>query len=54
MNIFIIVGLLINAGCIIVNRFIAEIPSKIAVPVYAVGVVCFVIGMAQMKQQGII
>ncbi len=54
MNIFIIVGLLINAGCIIVNRFIAEIPSKIAIPVYTIGVICCVIGMAQMKQQGII
>lgn len=54
MNIFITAGLLINAACIIVNRFIAEIPSKIAIPVYTIGVICFVIGMVQMKQQGII
>lgn len=54
MSGFIIVGLLINAACIITDRFIVEIPSKIAVPVYAVGVICFVIGIAQMKQQGII
>ena len=51
MNPFTIVGLLINAACIIVDRFVEEIPSEIAVPVYAIGVICFMIGMAQMKKQ---
>lgn len=54
MNIFITAGLLINAACIIVNRFIAEISSTIAMPAYTVGVICFVIGIAQMKRQGLI
>lgn len=54
MNKFIVIGLIIDVVCIIINRFIKEIPSKIAMPVYAVGVICFVIGIAQMKQQGII
>ena len=54
MNIFVMMGLLINAGCIVINRFFWEIPSKIAVPVYTIGVICFVIGIAQMRQSGVI
>ena len=54
MNIFVSIGLVICVACIVVNRFIREIPGKLAVPLYLIGIVCFIIGMVQMKQSGAI
>ena len=54
MNIFIIAGLLIHVVYILVNRFIVEIPTRIAILVLLIVIACLVIGFVQMKQQGII
>lgn len=54
MNPFIIAGLLIDAVCIIIDRFVVKIPCKIAIPVLLTGIACLVIGAVQMRQQGII
>lgn len=53
MNIFIIIGLLINVGCNVINRFVREIPNRIAIPVYLIGIACFVAGFVVMKQRGV-
>ena len=50
MNIFVIVGLLINAVYIIVNRFVVTVPNKVAIPILVVGIACMVIGFVQMRQ----
>ena len=50
MNIFVIVGLLINAVYIIVNRFVVTVPNKVAIPILVVGIACIVIGFVQMRQ----
>lgn len=52
MNIFVIVGLLINAGYILINRFVVNIPNKVAIPVLLTGIACLIAGFVQMKQQG--
>ncbi|MBQ3157627.1 MAG: hypothetical protein IJB81_12055 [Clostridia bacterium] len=52
MNIFMALGLLINAGCIVVNRFVCELPGMIAVPVYLAGVGCFIAGMVIRQRSG--
>ena len=53
MNIFVIVGLLINVAYNMVNRFVVKIPSKIAIPILVIGIACLVIGFVQMGQSGL-
>ncbi len=53
MNIFIIIGLLINVGCNVINRFVREIPNRIAIPVYLIGIACFGAGFVEMKRSGV-
>ncbi len=53
MNIFIIIGILINVGCNVINRFVWEIPNRIAIPLYLIGIACFVVGFVVMKQSGV-
>ena len=54
MNIIIAIGLLICVACIVINRFVVEIPSKIAIPVYIIGIACEIVGMILMKKNGAI
>ena len=54
MNIIIAIGLLICGACIVINRFVVEIPSKIAIPVYIIGIACEIVGMILMKKNGAI
>ena len=51
MNRLITIGLLINAACIVTDRFIVKIPSMIAIPLLAVGIISLVIGSVQMKRK---
>ena len=53
MNIFVLVGLLINVAYNIVNRFVVKIPSKIAITILTIGIACLVIGFVQMGQSGL-
>ena len=50
MNVFMIVGLLINVVFQLVNRFVVKVPSKIAIPVLLIGIACLLIGAIQLKQ----
>ena len=50
MNVFMIVGLLVNVVFQLVNRFVVKIPSKIAIPVLLIGIACLLIGAIQLKQ----
>lgn len=54
MNVFVIVGLLINVAFQLINRFVVKIPSKIAIPVLLASIAFLVIGFVQMKQSGVI
>ena len=54
MNIIIAIGLLICVACIVINRFVVEIPSKIAIPVYIIGITCEIVGLILMKKNGAI
>lgn len=54
MNVFIAIGVMICVVCIVINRFVAEIPCKIAIPVYIVGIACEVIGFVLLKNNGAI
>lgn len=54
MNILIAIGLLICAACIVINRFVVEIPSKIAIPLYIIGIACEIAGMILLRQSGAI
>ena len=50
MNNLIKAGVLICVLCIIADRFIAEIPSVIAMPVYTAGVILIVAGMWKSRK----
>ena len=50
MNVFVIIGLLINLAFQLINRFVVKIPSKIAIPILLIGIACLLIGAVQMKQ----
>ena len=54
MNKFIVIGLIMEAAYLIINRFVVKIPCKIAIPILLVGIACLIVGTVQMKQQGII
>ncbi len=54
MNIIIAIGLLICVACIVINRFVVEIPSKIAIPVYIIGITCEIVGLILAKRNGAI
>ena len=53
MNVFMIVGLLINVAFQLVNRFVVKIPSKIAIPILLIGIACLLIGAVQVGQSGL-
>lgn len=53
MNVFMIVGLLINVVFQLVNRFVVKVPSKIAIPVLLIGIACLLIGAVQAGQGGL-
>ena len=50
MNVFMIVGLLINLAFQLVNRFVVKVPSKIAIPILLISIACLLIGVVQLKQ----
>lgn len=54
MNILIGIGLLICAVCIVINRFVVEIPGKIAIPVYIIGIACEIAGFILLRKNGAI
>ena len=54
MNVFVIVGLLINVVYQLFNRFVVKIPCKLAILILLIGIACLLIGTVQMKQQGTI
>ena len=43
-------GLLICALCIVIDRFIWEIPSLIAMPAYTAGIVLILAGMIRKRK----
>lgn len=53
MNVFMIVGLLINVAFQLVNRFVVKIPSKIAIPILLISIACLLIGVVQAGQGGL-
>lgn len=53
MNVFMIVGLLVNVVFQLVNRFVVKIPSKIAIPILLIGIACLLIGVVQAGQSGL-
>ena len=53
MNVFMIVGLLVNVAFQLVNRFVVKIPSKIAIPILLIGIACLLIGVVQAGQGGL-
>lgn len=53
MNVFVIIGLLINLAFQLINRFVVKIPSKIAIPILLIGIACLLIGAVQVGQGGL-
>lgn len=53
MNVFVIVGLLINLAFQLINRFVVKIPNKMAIPILLIGIACLLIGAVQMGQGGL-
>lgn len=53
MNVFMIVGLLVNVAFQLVNRFVVKIPSKIAIPILLIVIACLLIGVVQAGQGGL-
>ena len=53
MNVFMIVGLLVNVAFQLVNRFVVKIPSKIAIPILLICIACLLIGVVQAGQGGL-
>ena len=53
MNVFMIVGMLINVAFQLVNRFVVKIPSKIAIPILLIVIACLLIGVVQAGQGGL-
>ena len=49
MNVLIVIGVLLYVISQIVDRFIHPIPSKVAVPVYAVGAICLIAGIIRAR-----
>ena len=54
MNVFMIVGLLVNVAFQLVNRFVVKIPSKIAIPILLIGIACLLIGAVQVGRGGLL
>lgn len=53
MNVFVIIGLLINLAFQLINRFVVKIPSKIAIPILLIAIACLLIGVVQAGQGGL-
>ena len=53
MNVFVIIGLLINLAFQLINRFVVKIPCKIAIPILLIGIACLLIGAVQVGQGGL-
>ena len=47
MNWYLITGILLNSGLLIINRFIYKLPDKVQLPLQFLAIVLLVIGLVQ-------
>ena len=47
MNLFLIIGLLLNAVPYLVNRFVCALPNMVGIPLMILGAVLIIIGFVQ-------
>ena len=47
MNWYLIAGILLNSGLLIINRFIYKLPDKVQFPLLILGIVLLIIGLVQ-------
>jgi len=52
MNIYLMIGILLNTALIVINRFIYKLPNKVQLPLLILGLVLMGIGAAQSGKLG--
>ncbi len=49
-NCFLIAGVLLNSGLIVINRFVYKLPNWLQIPLLLVGICLILAGMVMMRR----